>query len=75
MLIDAKKVDQYTVQIFFITLQCLVIFELKNINFAIIKTFSFLNDTVVDKLLISEKICSNKKNYKHCIGYLGDYKI
>ena len=48
---------------------------MKNINLATIKTYSFLIDIVVDDIFISEINFSSKKNYKHFIGYLGDYKI
>ena len=36
------------------------------------KVLFFLEDVDIKKLLVSNKICSGKKNYKFFIGYLHD---
>ena len=49
---------------------------MKKINFSVIKVLLFKNVVDIEKVLVSNKISSGKKNYKYSIGYLyNDYKV
>ena len=53
--------------------QRLVTLKLKKINFTAIKD---IDDIDVEKLLVSNKISADEKNYKYFNGYLyNDYKV
>ena len=53
-----------------------MILKLKKINFYRHKSPIFKKDVDTEKVLVSNKISSGKKNYKYFIGYLyNDHKV